>query len=895
MKSVMSKDAKEETSKRSINSVIEKAGVPHWAALGAICVGVAITIGLWAHVTANQEQYLHAEFEREANERINAVQREIDRNLSALQSLSGFFVGSEVVEPGEFELWCERYLRRAFTPDFLLWLPGEGYRSPAVAQSDDTWPTQYRCADEMGLAPPAGFDWADVPAALSAIQDIQPADEFSVADGVEFSFQDESPKYVMFFHPVRSIRRVHGGQRGGNAPLIGFAAVASNLSELLERVASRFGASEADIEVFDPASTTHPRPMAAFRAPRPEGQAASRPSSGAADLADVLSRDQRWEFAGRTWIIRTTPTESFFDDRRSETPLLVLGSGLLLTGLLAVLFYVILGRSSQIAGAVRKRTEELEQANSLLELAREQADAANRAKSEFLASMSHDIRTPMNGVIGFSELLLDTDLDVVQHNYARMIDQSANSLLGLLSDVLDFSKIEAGEFHLDVHRFRLCDVLGNSMQAHSVSAFEKGLELIYRVPLDMPNYYLQGDQRRLRQIIDNLVGNAVKFSDTGGVCVDVEVDDITEDHIRLQFCVEDSGPGIPEDQRERIFESFQQSEGSTHGDNKGVGLGLNIASRLVEMMGGHLELDSELGRGSTFQFTVSFGYVEEHAFSPAERQRVQGANVLIVDDTDTNRQIFEDVASHWQMRSTVVASGAAAIDELRSAARRDQPFDVVLLDHLMPDMNGWEVAEEIAEDRVLPATPIVLLSSAGFGHLDPKRFKALNIASVLPKPIKQLDLWDAVTRALGMHSGDDATRKARSPAPRSCKILVAEDSQMNQRLLRRLLEREGHRAEFADDGRAAVVRYEPGIFDLILMDVEMPVMGGLEATRAIRQKEQSTGAYTPIVAMTAHAMKQDRLRCMEAGMDGYVSKPIQLDDLFQTIERMTAKPPERAS
>jgi two-component system, sensor histidine kinase and response regulator len=891
----MSEDAEKQATTRPIKSAIERIGVHRWATLGAICVGVAITVGLWAQVTTNQEQYVHADFEREANQRINAVQREIDRHLSTLQSLSGFFVGSELVEPGEFELWCERYLQRAFVPEFLLWLPGEGYRIPGLAQSDEHWPTQYRCADEDRLAPPAGFDWADVPAALSAIEQARPAGESRASDVVEFTFHDEPSEHVMFFHPVRSIRRVHGGQRGGVAPLIGFAAASTNLSELLDRVAERFGASEVDIEILDPASTAHPRPLAAYRAPRPDGGAGHRPSSHTTKLVDELSQEERWELAGRTWIIRTTPTESFLGDRRGETPLMVLCVGLLLTGLLAALLYVILGRSSQIARAVRKRTDELEQANASLELAREQAEAANRAKSEFLASMSHDIRTPMNGVIGFSELLLDTDLDVIQGNYARLIDQSANSLLGLLNDILDFSKIETGEFQLDSHQFRLCDVLGDSLQAHGVEAFEKGLELTYRAPLDIPNYFLEGDRLRLRQIIDNLVGNAVKFTHTGGVFVDVEVEEIAGDHIRLQFRVEDSGPGIPEDQQERIFESFQQSSGSTQGDHDGVGLGLSIASRLVEMMGGHIGLDSELGVGSTFYFTVSFGLIEEPAFSPADRQRVRGARALIVDDAETNRQIFKDVASHWGMEPTVVASGAAAIDQLRSVARQERPFDVILLDHLMPDINGWEVAETIVDDPDLPATPIVLLSSAALGSLDPKRFEALDIAGVLPKPIKQLDLWDAVTRALGMHADDHEQGDARPSAPTACHILAAEDSQMNQRLLRRHLERQGYHAEFVDDGRAAVERYEPDTFDVILMDVEMPEMSGLEATRAIRQKEQRTGGYTPIIAMTAHAMKDDRQRCLDAGMDGYVSKPIQFDELFRTIERITAKQPEVAS
>ncbi len=546
--------------------------------------------------------------------------------------------------------------------------------------------------------------------------------------------------------------------------------------------------------------------------------------------------------------------------------------------------------------ALDQHRQELEQdiAERIKELkvAKETAEAANQAKSRFLASMSHDLRTPMFGVVGFTELLLESDLDPTHRTYVRLIEQSANSLLGLLNDVLDFSKIEAGELELDRSPLRLDELLGESMQTQAVRAVDKELELVYRLPPELVDLVLEGDRLRLRQIIDNLVGNAVKFTDKGHVMAEVSIKSLTPKNVVLLVEVSDTGVGIPEAKQENIFEAFHQLH---HHDNRqegGVGLGLAIASRLVEQMGGEIGLQSQPGQGSTFWFTVS---LKVHQASPRPKhssKSLLGCRVLVVDDKAMNRKILTEVLGNWGVVTTQATSGSEALDLLQQATQAGQPYALILMDNYMPEMDGIEVAEKIRTDLKLKRLPIILLSSAAFGFGQPDRLSELNIARSLPKPVKQLELWTILTELLSEAPEEARDTPYTTPPsghllPR--RVLLAEDSKVNQVLMMRLLEKRRHLVTLATNGQEAIDAYAPGRFVVILMDVQMPKLDGLQASQQIRKLEQETGSYTPIIALTANAMKGDRERCLAAGMDDYLSKPVRADDLYAAVENIQSQ------
>jgi PAS domain S-box-containing protein len=527
------------------------------------------------------------------------------------------------------------------------------------------------------------------------------------------------------------------------------------------------------------------------------------------------------------------------------------------------------------------------QAEAALHTAMEAAAAANRAKSEFLANMSHEIRTPMNGVIGVTELLADTELTSIQRQYVDLIKISADALLGVIEDILDFSKIEAGKLQVDPVNVDAGQLFGDTVKGMALRAHQKGLELVYRVQPNVPDYIV-ADPTRLRQVVMNLLGNAIKFTERGEVALDVGVQRLADGALELEVTVRDTGIGITPEQQRRIFAPFEQADGSTTRKHGGTGLGLAISTKLAELMNGRLWVESEEGRGSTFHFTARVLEGVNESTPVVDEMALAGRRVLIIDDNATNRFVLREMVLRWGMRAATADTGERALEVIEEAA--EDPYHFVLLDCHMPKLDGFMVVERMRQAGWLPQANVLMLTSAERSN-DIRRSRELGLAAYLIKPVTQKELRSTLQKLL---SAGSAETHETVPVPRPVRplrLLLAEDNVVNQKVGIALLTKAGHEVTVAPDGAAAVKAFQEQEFDAILMDVQMPVMSGYDATIAIRrlEAEAGDGHRIPIVAMTAKAMKGDREKCLEVGMDDYLSKPIQGSRVTQTLNDVIAR------
>ena len=883
------------------------------AALAVLLFGIVMTVASWNWLDRAEHAAAESQFQRDAEVLQGIVDSLLMQRMVLTRALMGAFEGFAPFERQDFNAFIHSFAFDDEQIESVHWVPHiegddrsnhelRGSQALQVpyeiveltpqgdwnrrATNEDYFPAFY----VVSITEPSwahGFDWGSIPQVRKILDEVtrhgRPAFTGEL-ESVPQPLQESWRRYFLSVAPIYEQGTPTETQAQRLHALQGFViVVAQTTSPPPEAGEAEVG--DADIPRPFPALDLHIIEDPPDDAQRLIHSLPSVFSTGLWRLDEVaeagqFSHSRSLEVNEAPWIIRIVSTPEYIDRRSSQAPLVLLIVGLLASLGLSAFTLVIVGRAEQIREVVDERTAELVKS-------RQNAEDATKAKSEFLANMSHEIRTPMNGVLGMLELLTNTSLTIQQREYVRLARESAEGLLELINDILDFSKIEARSLQLNHVSFNLGDAISETLQTLSLRAADKGdIDLIYHLDEEIPDYLI-GDPDRLRQIMINLVGNAIKFTTEGEISVRAKVKERDNDTIVLHFCISDTGKGIPPKQQKLIFEAFRQADASSTRSHGGTGLGLTIATQLVELMGGEIWLESTLGEGSTFHFTAVFGVSTETQTALQDRlSTLRGVSILAADDNPTSRKLLKGLLSNWGMNVTVVADGKQTLQALDAAQTQDSPFEIILLDMEMPDMTGIDVARHIRQHQQYRDIALLLLPSGGI-TFDPEELSDLGIFRQILKPIHPTSLIDAMSRALA--SNEDQPRSQSSPTSEpQLRILLAEDNPVNQRVTTELLKKRGHQVIVAEDGQQAVdtLAAEPA-FDLILMDIQMPIMDGYEATKVIREREKGTGKHIPIIALTAHAMKGDREQTLQAGMDDYLSKPVTIDKLAETIAQFS--------